>query len=447
MVLVKGYGFLETGGKDLVDENTIFAIGSSSKAFTSAAIGTLVDQGKVKWDDHVVARWPEFKMSDPWVTKEIRVSDLMANHSGLSELAELFWHGIDHDRKELIKRLAEVPITEGFRYQFQYRNLMFLAAGQLIPRVNGTSWDEYVTHTIFDPLDMHRTTTQLADDIETQKNVARPHVIDYKGNPLRIPYRNVDNIAPAGSIMSTARDMANWIRMLADGGTFKGKTFLKPETLAFIVRSQTPMPTTIDGKTAVPPADFHAYALSWFTESYDGTRLFHHGGDIDGMAALVGIVPDLKLGVAILSNLNGANLRRAIFYRIIDSYAGNKLTDLSPELLKKFQASLKKRNQVEREWQDLNKNPVDPLLPIGDYAGKYRNPLFGNVKMVVEDDFLVYRKTPSIVLDLRVEEDNTFLGKHDGVLDLLEGKVKILFQVKDGKVTGFSEGELIFQAY
>ena len=149
-VLVKGYGVLEAGSTEKVDADTIFAIGSSSKAFTSAAIGTLVDQGKVKWDDHVVTHWPEFKMSDPWVTKEIRVSDLMANHSGLSELAELFWHGIDHDRKELIKRLAEVPITEGFRYQFQYRNLMFLAAGQLIPRVNGTSWDEYVTHTIFD---------------------------------------------------------------------------------------------------------------------------------------------------------------------------------------------------------------------------------------------------------------------------------------------------------
>ena len=292
-VLVKGYGILETGKPEKVDGDTIFAIGSASKAFTSAAIGTLVDSGKIKWDDHVVSHWPEFKLSDPWVTQEIRVSDLMANHSGLSEISEQLWYGTDYGREELVKRLADVPITEGFRYQFQYRNLMFLAAGMLIPRIAGSSWDDYVTEKFFKPLEMERTTTRLAG-IDSTSNVARPHVIDYQGNPLPIPFRNIENVGPAGSILSTARNMANWVMMLTTGGSFSGKSFLKPETLAFIERSQTPVDTVgPGGQPLSPPAELRSYALSWVTESYKGTRLVWHTGDIDGMAAWVGMAPDM----------------------------------------------------------------------------------------------------------------------------------------------------------
>jgi CubicO group peptidase (beta-lactamase class C family) len=447
VVLAKGYGVLEAGGHEKVNENTIFAIGSASKAFTAAAIGTLVDQGKIKWDDRVVDHWPEFKLSDPWVTNEIRVSDLLANHSGLSEVAEEIWYGTGYDRQELIKRLAEVPITQGFRYQFQYRNVMFLAAGELIPRVTGASWDDYVTANLFKPLDMDRTTTRLAD-IENEANVAQPHLIDYAGNLLPIHYRNIENVGPAGSILSTARSMGNWVRMLTDGGTFNGEPLLKPETLAFIMRSQTPVDTTgPGGQPLSPPAELRAYALSWVTESYQGTRLVWHNGSIDGMSAWVGMAPDLRLGVAILSNLDDANFRNALFYRIVDSYTNNGLTDLGPELLEQRQIALDHRDQAELRWQTLNETPVTPSLPIKDYSGKYRSPNFGDVEISVEDNQLVYRRTPTMILDLRCEEDNTFLGKYRGVAeDLREGKVEIAFQVERGRVTGFSEQELYFQA-
>jgi CubicO group peptidase (beta-lactamase class C family) len=169
-------------------------------------------------------------------------------------------YGTGYDRQELIKRLAEVPITQGFRYQFHYRNVMFLAAGELIPRVIGASWDDYLTTNLFKPLDMERTTTRLAD-IENESNVAQPHLIDYAGNPLPIHHRNIENVGPAGSILSTARSMGNWVQMLTDGGTFNGKALLKPETLAFIVRSQTPVDTTgPGGQPFSPPAELRAYA-------------------------------------------------------------------------------------------------------------------------------------------------------------------------------------------
>jgi len=446
VVLANGYGVLEAGKPERVNENTIFAIGSASKAFTAIALGTLVDRDKIKWDDRVVDHWPEFRLSDPWVTKEIRVSDLLANHSGLSEVAEEIWYGTGHDRQELIERLADIPITQGFRYQFQYRNLMFLAAGQLIPRLIGASWDDYVTTTLFKPLEMDRTTTRLAD-LENQSNVAQPHLIDYAGNPLPIRYRNIENVGPAGSILSTARSMGNWVRMLADGGVFNREPLLSPETLAFIVRSQTPVDTTgPGGQPFSPPAELRAYALSWVTESYHGTRLVWHNGSIDGMSAWVGMAPDLRLGVAILSNLDDADFRNAIFYRIVDSYTNNELTDLSPELLEQHRVALDRRNQAELRWQALNDAPVNPSLPVKDYAGKYSNPVFGDVEISLEDDHLVYRRTPTMIADLRCEEGGTFLGKYRGVTeDLRRGKIEIEFQVEGGRVTGFSEEYLAFQ--
>ena len=380
------------------------------------------------------------------MTRSIRVSDLLANHSGLSEVAEEIWYGTGYDRQELIKRLADIPITQGFRYQFQYRNLMFLAAGQLIPRLIGASWDDYVTTTLFKPLDMERTTTRLAD-IANQSNVAQPHLIDYAGNPLPIRYRNIENVGPAGSILSTARSMGNWVRMLADGGVFNGEPVLSPETLAFIVRSQTPVDTTgPGGQPFSPPAELRAYALSWVTESYQGTRLVWHNGSIDGMSAWVGMAPDLRLGVAILSNLDDANLRNAIFYRIVDSYANNELTDLSPELLEQRRVALDRRNQAELRWQALSDAPVNPSLPVKDYAGRYSNPVFGDVEISLEGDQLVYRRTPTMIADLRCQEDNAFLGRYRGVTeDLRAGKIEVAFQVEGGRVTGFSEEYLLFQ--
>ena len=448
IVYESGFGVLEAGKPEKVNMDTLFAIGSATKAFTAAAIGTLVDQGRLKWDDRVIDHWPEFKLSDPWVTKEIRVSDLLANHSGLSEIAEDIWYGTTYDRRDLIERLARVPITEGFRYQFQYRNVMFLAAGQLIPQVNGgISWEDYVLNNLFKPLKMDRSTTKL-QDVVNDPNLATPHLLDYQRHPLPIAYRNINNIAPAGSIMSTARDMGNWIRMLTMAGTFEGHTIIKPETLAFIERSQTPVSTVgPGGKPLTPPVELRAYALSWVTESYQGQRIVWHNGSIDGMSAWVGFVPDMKLGVAILSNLDEANFRNALFYHIVDQFSGNSVSDLSGKLLEKQNEVLERRDQAEKQWQTLPDGSEQCRLSTSAYSGKYRNSAFGEVEITVENGHLVYHRTPSMVLDLRCEGSNVFLGKfRNETEDLRDGKLKLEFQVEDGKVRGFSEDVLTFRS-
>jgi CubicO group peptidase (beta-lactamase class C family) len=445
IVYEKGFGVLEAGKPEKVNEDTIFAIGSATKAFTAAAIGTLVDQGRLKWDDRVVDHWPEFRMSDPWVTREIRVTDLLANHSGLSEIAEEIWYGTDYSRSELIERLARVPITEGFRYRFQYRNVMFLAAGQLVPRITGgTSWDDYVQKNLFKSLKMHRSSTRL-EDVVSDSNLARPHLLDYHLDPLPVAYRNIDKVAPAGSIMSTARDMGNWVRMLTTKGVFEGNTIIKPETLAFIVRSQTPVSTAgPGGKPLTPPVELRAYALSWVTESYKGQRIVWHNGSIDGMSAWVGFVPDMKLGIVILSNLDEANFRNALFYHIIDKYSGNDVSNLGSVLLEKRDHALEQRDQTEKQWQALPDGSKQCELAAAAYSGKYRNPAFGDVEIAVENGNLVYHRTSSMILDLHCQGANGFLGKfRSATQDLRDGKMKLEFEVVDGEVRGFFEDDIV----
>lgn len=440
VVLVRGYGVREAGKPARVDADTIFAVGSTSKAFTAAAIGHLVDAGKLKWDDPVVDHWPEFRMSDPWVTKEIRVSDLLANRSGLSAASEMLWYASPLTRDEVMQGLAEVPITEGFRYQFQYRNVMFLAAGQLVPRVAGVSWDDYLRREIFQPLEMKRTRPTEAG-LDREENVARPHVTDYAGNAVPLPYRAMDNIAPAGSITSSARDMANWAQMWLNGGSFRKNAVLKPATAAFIQRSQTPMGN--GGLAGVPPVELMSYCLGWVTQSYRGTRIVWHNGGIDGMAAWVGLVPDAKLGVVILANLDSADFRVALFYHLVDAYLGKPPVDLEAAVLGPYRKNLADREAAEQAWRKLGENPVKPALPLDAYGGTYRNAFFGDATIAVEKARLIYRRTPLVTVDLRCEKENEFLGRiTDPLDDLRNGKVNLDFIVKEGRVTGLREGPL-----
>ncbi|HWL51658.1 MAG TPA: serine hydrolase [Chthoniobacteraceae bacterium] len=443
VVLARGYGVREAGRPEPVDADTLFAIGSTTKAFTATAIGTLVDAGKLAWDAHVAQLWPEFRLSDPWVTKEIRVSDLLANHSGLSPLSELLWYGTGYDRAEILRRLAAVPLDEGFRYRFGYRNTMFLAAGELIPKVDGRSWDEYVARVLFEPLGMERTFATEAG-IDTKENVARPHLIDYEGAPVAIAYRDMANIAPAGSIISSVRDMARWVGLNLAEGKAGDRQIVQPATLRFIHRSQTPLGTTgPNDQPLFPGTELPAYALAWVTESYRGARIVWHNGGIDGMSAWVGFLPDRQLGVVILSNLENCDLRKAIFYHLADHALGGKGEDLTPRLLQVHREALASRDQEEKTWRELGKNRVTAELALEKYAGRYAHPALGEVEIAFEKDGLSYRRTREQQLDLRASEKNRFLGRYEAAAeDLRSGKVNLVFSVEEGRAAQFVEDGL-----
>ncbi len=445
VILARGYGVRQAGKPDKVDADTVFAIGSTSKAFTAAAIGTLVDAGKLRWDTPVVQLWPDFRLSDEWITREIRVSDLLANRSGLSLLSEVIWYGTGYDRAEIVRRLALVPFDEGFRYQFQYRNTMFLLAGELIPRVDGRTWDDYLRDVFFRPLGMTRTYASEIQLGRNVQNIALPHIIGYDGKPFPFWYREMHNIGPAGSIFSTVRDLGQWLRLHLGQGSVDGKVYLKSETVAMMHRSHTPMATTGPaGEALSTPVELPSYALGWVTESYRGVRVVWHNGGIDGMSAWVGLVPEKRLGVAILSNLDECDLRRAIFYRIVDHLVGGTPIGQEEGLVEKQRAFLAERDKAEEAWKTLEAKEGKPALPQAAYAGRYRNPIVGEVTVKEEKGRLLLDRTPEQTLRLLCQEGNRFLGRYLQPLeDLRSGKTPYEFEVEGGRVTALVEAGMI----
>ncbi|MCI0664212.1 MAG: beta-lactamase family protein [Acidobacteria bacterium] len=326
IVLAKGYGLRELGKSAPVDERTIFAIGSSSKAFTAAALAMLVDEGKIKWDDPVTKYLPGFELYDPYAAKEMTVRDLLCHRSGLVRV-DLMWYGSAYSRDELLRRTRYLKPSWSFRSQFGYQNLMYLAAGQIIPAVAGQSWDDFIKERFFKPLDMSSSTTSI-NGIKFADNTATPHAkIDEK--VITIPWRNIDNIAPAGSINSNVLEMSAWVRLQLNQGTFAGKRLLSSGAVNEMLKSQTIIPYDPPWSLMFPEAHFLNYGLGWFLYDYRGRKVVDHGGNIDGMSALVAFLPEEKLGLVILTNLSGSDLRTALKYRILDAFIGGEKKDWS----------------------------------------------------------------------------------------------------------------------
>ncbi|MCI0387219.1 MAG: beta-lactamase family protein [Acidobacteria bacterium] len=223
VVFAKGYGVRELGKSTPVNERTIFAIGSSSKAFTAAALAVLVDEGKIKWDDPVTKHLPSFELYDAYAAKEMTVRDLLCHRSGLAR-GDMMWYGSDFNREEILRRTRHLKPSWSFRSQFGYQNLMYLAAGQIVQAVTGKSWDDFVRERLFKPLGMAASSTSTKD-LRSSDNVATPHgKIDEKVMP--ITWRNIDNIAPAGSINSNVVEVAAWVRLQLNQGSFAGQRML-----------------------------------------------------------------------------------------------------------------------------------------------------------------------------------------------------------------------------
>lgn len=369
IVLSKGYGVRAVGGADLVDDHTLFAIGSTTKAFTAVALGILVDDGRLAWDDRVVSHLPGFALHDAYTTQEITFRDLIAQRSGLP-MANLMWLGGQHDRTELLRRIRHLEPEASFRSAFSYQNVLYTMVGQAIEAVVGTRWDGFLAERLFKPLGMERTNTSV-DSLAGLANVATPHAL-IDGDPRIVPYRNIDHVGPAGSINSTAADMAQWLRLQLGGGAVDGRRLVAETTLAETRRPQIVMP--LEGPLAAfyPEARSLAYGMGWVVSDYHGRTLLDHGGGIDGMTSLVALVPEEKLGVAILTNLQLPAPPYWIVYTILDQYLGADTTDWS----KRFQelaAQMSARPEAKRVPGTRSS------LPLEGYAGIYSSAPLGEV--------------------------------------------------------------------
>jgi CubicO group peptidase (beta-lactamase class C family) len=386
VVLAKGYGVKTLGKPDPVDARTLFAIGSSSKAFTAMAVAMLVDQGKVKWDDRATDYLPELQLYDPYATRELTVRDLLTHRSGLTA-ADLMVFAEHMTRDSALHQVRYVKPTYSFRSHFGYSNLMYLAAGQLTARVTGLSWDDVVRQRIFAPLGMTSSNTSVTA-LEGLPDVATPH--DEIDDTIRtIPYFNLDAIAPAGSINSNVLDMAQWVRFQLAGGRVAGKPLIGAAAFDETHTPQTIVPLEGFWKQVIRDAHLFNYGMGWYLHDYKGREIIQHGGNIDGMTALVALLPEEKTGMVILSNLGQNDLTYALMFRVFDAYLRQPPKDWSAIFLA---ASRKSEAEAKAEGQKQERQRVpgtSPSLPLARYAGTYTDTLNGDAVVRQEGTGLV----------------------------------------------------------
>ncbi len=383
VVLARGFGVREVGGTASVDETTLFAIGSTTKAFTSAALAVLVGEGSLDWDDRVVDHLPGFELGDPWVTREITVRDLLSHRSGLP-MANLMWLTGQLTSDELIRRLRHLEPAAGFRAQMTYQNVLYLVAGRILATGAGMPWGEFVDRELLEPLGMKRTRTGVAG-LDGVSNLARPHAL-IGDRAVAVPYRDVDAVGPAGSLLSSAADMARWLRFQLDTGAVSERRLVEAGALLETRRPQIVMRPEGPLAAFYPDARGLAYGMGWVVSEYRGHTLLDHGGGIDGMTSLVGLLPERGLGVAILTNLQLSAPPYWLLYPVLDVLLGHEPVDRSAHY-----RALTEQVRAAVETEPPRREDAPPSLAPGAYAGRYVSAPLGEAHVEVRAGELVVR--------------------------------------------------------
>jgi CubicO group peptidase (beta-lactamase class C family) len=413
----------------MVDEHTLFAIGSSSKAFTAASIAMLVDDGKLKWDDPATKYLPGFQLFDPYSTRELTVADLLSHRSGLAR-GDLLWYASEYDRNEILRRVRYLKPSWSLRSRFGYQNIMFLAAGQIIPSITGKSWDQFIRERIFTPLGMKSTNASIKA-LTASANVASPHSKIHDKTQV-VPWRNIDNIAPAGSINSNVEDMAQWLRLQLGGGVYQNQRLLSTAAIKEMHTPQTIIRLEGIQASLYPEAHFLSYGLGWFLSDYRGRKLVEHGGAIDGMRAEVAMIPEEKVGVVILTNLHGTILPQALMFKIFDFYLNAPQRDWSAEMLKATKGLEDQAKAAEKKIESDRVKGTSPSLPLEKYVGTFQSEMYGESKVAIENAKLVIRFGPNFTGDLQHWNYDTFRVTWR---DPMEGKGFVNFRLNtQGKV-------------
>jgi CubicO group peptidase (beta-lactamase class C family) len=387
VVLARGYGVREHGKADRVDEHTVFAIGSSTKAFTAAAIGTLVDAGVVDLDSPVIRYLPGFLLFDPYVTREVTVRDLLTHRTGVAG-GDLLWASGALSRDEIVHRLRFIPPTWSLRARFDYSNVMFIAAGQVLAAATGKTYDAVIRERILEPLGMAAATTSVRD-LPPGGNVASPHEPSARG-PLPVRWRVMDNTVAGGGINASVRDMAQWLRLNLANGVLDGRRVVSEAYMREMRTPQTLIRREGFWADMTPAAHFMTYGLGWILSDYHGRQLVQHGGGIDGMSAMVGLLPEANVGIVVLSNLNGNQLPAALMLRVFDAYLGVPPTDWSQRALDAARTAGRVAQTAPRPAVGSG---VDgrPSLELQAYVGTYRHDAWGDAVVTLENGRLVLR--------------------------------------------------------
>ncbi len=436
IVFAGGWGVRRIGETTRVDEHTLFQVASNTKAVTAAALGILVKDGKLKWDDPVTDYLPWFRLGgSPYVSRELTVRDLLTHRSGLSLGAgDLLWFHSNRTREEVLRQLRYIAPATSFRSSYAYDNVLFIAAGAVVEAASGMKWDEFVRTRIFQPIGMTETGTSIGM-FTSGTNVASPHGrVD--GKMAVIPYDSVENTGPAGGTNSTVNDWLKWVRVQLDSGRVEGgsplwtpaqtQAFWRPEINIRI--SSGPA-----GKFQPLIPNFLSYGLGWSLRDYRGVKVVTHDGGLAGMLSRVILVPEKRLGIVIFTN-GETSAYESLGWWLLDYSLGAPRTDWTSVFNESQDGSIARDKAFEDSASAARHKDVGPALPIGQYAGRYTDAWYGEVSVVEEGGHLVlhWSRSPALTADLEHWQYDTFRA-HMRVTNVADAFVTFSLGA-DGKV-------------
>lgn len=386
VVLLKGYGFRNLEDRQPVTENTLMAIGSNSKSFTVVLMGQLVDEGKLDWDRPVRDYLPDFQLQDEYAARNMRVKDLVTHVSGLPRHDDM-WYGRSLSREQIYQRLRHLEPTTSLRGRYQYNNLMFLTAGYLLEKITGRRWDDLVRERIFRPLGMSRSITST-NDMPGSGDFSYPYLL-FDGKLVRVPFRNIDNVGPAGSINSSVAEMMNYVQMQIDQGVWKGTRILSEKNA---LKMQSPQ-SVVSESMEYPERGPLTYGLALQVTSYRGHKWVQHGGGIDGFISQMAWLPHDRIGVMVVTNMSGeANpVPGLVVQRVFDDLLGLEPIDWSARTRKSVAEGRASADSARAKAEAGRARGTSPSHPLAAYAGRYTHPAYGTYEVQVTGAQLVIK--------------------------------------------------------
>jgi CubicO group peptidase (beta-lactamase class C family) len=404
IVAAKGYGVRRLGSPELVDGDTQFDIASLAKSFTTAMLATLVDEGKLRWDDRVRDVLPDISFGDPYLDANVTLRDLLTHRVAL-QAGNFMMRFTGYDSAEVLRPVRFLKPQGSFRADFVYSNVDYAIAGAMAEKVSGKSWSALVRERLLMPLGMNATNS---DEELNGANKASPHaIIDDVQQPVR--HFRFTNIAPASGIVTTARDMATWLRFHAGDGTWNGKRIISEAVMAELHSPHFIIPTTPAMRAARNVEYFAGYALGWQVFDYRGHLMMWHSGNADGMPSYMAVLPKEKLGVIVMSNSWVTPLLHgALASRILDMFLGVEPRDYAAETIAADQRANAQAAVAEAEAEKNRVHDSHPTLALAQYAGTYVDPLHGDLTITLEGDHLTLQFARGERADLKHWQYDTF---------------------------------------
>lgn len=394
----KTYGVRNIVKGDKADNETLFTMASTTKALVAMSMAMLVDEGKVNWDDPVKMHYPKFELSDSYIRSDARIKDLFTHNLGIGN-ADYIWYGNDLSTEEILKKFALRETIYPLRGGYQYQNLGYVIAGEVIKEISGQHWGEFAQERIFQPLGMTRTYS-MSKDVTSAGNISTPHFNDLDDGVIPIDYIFFDQAGAAGSIWSCIDDMERYFKFIHHKGVMGTDTLIQPETFEYLFKPKAIIDRGFYPTEELTQPHWKTYGMGWFQHDYKGAKVDFHTGSIDGLVAINGWLRDHDLGVYVFSNLNHAEIRHAIMYKVFDLYALGGDRDWHVDIYDLYNGF--RENQIE-ELKSINDNRIEgtnPSKSLNDYVGTFVNDMNGKVEVTLSDNRLHANSNDKWMFDL-----------------------------------------------